>query len=361
MANQPASTGEASLTVNNEIHGGWTDISVTRSMEQLAHTFDLGFTERWSEDSKPIPIHAGDRCTVKLDNKVVITGYVDEDPIDYDANEHKLRVTGRSLTADLIDCSAIYQKGQWKKQDLQAIAENLCQPFDIPVNIETDIGDSFRYFSLHDGESVYEALERACRMRGVLMMTNADGELVFANIGARTSSTVIEYGVNVIRGARTGGFSERFSKYIVKAQTVGDDDTNGTSASTPSITVTDSAISRYRPLIVQSECLSAGAGLQKRATWERNVRAGRSRRLQYTLDGWNDDAGNLWEPNTLVAVKDPRLEVDATLLITSVRLTRDADGTNTTLELCDPKAMTVEPLVIHQKAAKTSPFFTGDA
>ncbi len=350
---------EASLIVNGQIHKGWTDISVTRSMEQFAHSFDISFTERWSDEDEAIPIHAGDACRVKLDTTAVITGYVDDDPIDYDANDHKIRVTGRSLTGDLVDCSAIYKKGQWKNASLETIAKNLCEPFAITVRVETDLGDKFSSFAIQDGETVYEALERACRMRGVLMMTNADGELVFTDVGALTTRTIIEFGVNVIRGARMGGFTDRFSKYIIKAQAPGTDDFHGVSASQGKVEVEDSVIPRYRPLIVQTECQSSGTLLASRANWERNVRAGRSRRLQYSLDGWENDEG-LWAPNTLVRVKDRKLEVDTELLIITVRQTRDADGTNTVLELADPRSMTVEPLTKQaKKKGDKSPFITG--
>ncbi len=101
--------------------------------------------------------------------------------------------------------------------------------------------------------------------------------------------------------------------------------------------------------------------LQKRAQWEMNVRAGRSQRLAITVDGWGNAEG-LWHPNTLVRVKSARLQVDTTLLIVSVKQSRDGTaGTSTDLDLCDPRAMTVEPLTQQPKAKKPPAFFKGSA
>lgn len=334
---------DASLTVNGTEHLGWTEVAVTRSMEQLAHTFDVGFTERWADDRRAIPIREGDKCILKLAGKQVSVGYVDDAGIDYDGNDHTMHVSGRSLTGDLLDCSAIYKKGQWKKQKLDAIARNLCDPFEITVKVDTDLGDPFPTFKIEDSESVFEALERGCRQRGVVMSTSTTGELVFSSIGTKTTSTMIELGRNALKGARAGSWKDRFSKYVLKGQAPADDDTNVFAVAAPTFTTEDGVIGRYRPIVIMAEAAATSAGLKKRADWERNTRAGRSQRLKYTLDGW-ENAEGLWTPNTIAHVHDDFLQVDTKLLIISVRQTKSAEGSFTELELSDPKAMTVEPL-----------------
>lgn len=334
---------DALLEVNGKEHKGWTDITVVSSLEQLARSFNLSFVEQWSERDEPIAIRAGDECRLKLDGETVVTGYVDEDPSSYDANEHTFEVSGRSLTGDLVDCSAVHSTGQWTNKTLDAIANELCADFGISVSAEVSVGDPFKRFALQYGETVFEALDRACRMRGVLMTTSADGDLVLTSIGVNSTSTVIEYGKNVIRGARSGGFVGRYSRYIVHGQMAGNDDTYAESAAHMKATVDDADIVRYRPLIVHAECPSTVDDVNLRANWERNMRAGRSRRLTYTLDGWKDGVDRVWQPNTLVRVVDPKLEVDTELLVITVRLTKNGNGTQTELELGNPQAMTPEP------------------
>ncbi len=340
-----AAKAEASLTINSVEHLGWMEVTVTRSMEQLAHTFEIGFTERWADDKKVSPIREGDACVLKLGDKVVVSGYVDDLSIDYDANDVTMRVSGRSNTGDLVDCGAIYKKGQWKNQDLKTIAENLCSPFGISVKADVSVSDKFKTFAIHDSETVHETLERACRMRGIIMTSSRTGNLVFTKIGAKKTETVIEYGKNVLRGGYNGSWKDRFSNYYIKGQGPGSDDSFGKPVSQAKAAATDDTVvaaNRHRPCVLHAEHHDTSAKLQRRADWERNVRIGRSQRLTYTLEGW-ENAEGLWEPNTLVRVVDSRLRIDRELLVITVRQSRGAEGTISELEIADPITMTTEP------------------
>lgn len=347
---------EAALTVGSKVHKGWTEVTVSRSMEQLAGSFDISFTERWSDKDEAIPIRAGDACKLALDDTTVIKGFVDDTQVTYDATSHTMSAAGRSL-GDLVDCSAIYKKGRWRNAGLLSIANDLCSPFSVDVTGLADLGEPFKVFALEDGETVFEALERACRMRGVIMQATPEGQLDFVRIGANRTLTVIELGKNVVRGERAESFQERFSKYIVKTQAPGTDDSYGVAVAHPQKTVLDKDVKRPRPLIVHAEGLSTTAGLNKRAQWEANVRAGRSRRLTYTVQDWHCAEG-LWQPNTLVQVRDPMLEAYAELLIISVKNKKGASGTFTDLVLGDPISMTTEPLE-QKKSSKKNNFFLG--
>lgn len=336
---------DASLTVNGQRFLGWTEVSVTRSLQQLAHSFDFSYAEQFSGEERPVPILEGASCQVYLGDTVVMDGYVDDAEIAYDATSHRLHVCGRSKTADLIDCTAIYAtgKGQWRNQPLAQIAADLVQPFGLTVRVSADLGAPLRKFSLQHSETVYEALDRACRSRGVVMQTSPQSELVLTRATTtRRTETVLEYGKNVIAGNRSGSWRDRFRDYTCKSQTSGQPNFFGAVAAQPKRTAHDPDITRYRPLIVLSEHQETGAELQKRVDYERNYRAGQSQKLQYTVLGW-ENAEGLWEPNVLVRVRDNVLRVHKELLILSVQQTKGAGGTVTNLELADPKAISVEP------------------
>lgn len=337
---------EAAITVNGRSYGGWTSVSVTRAMEALAPSFELEYHDQWSQDGEAIPIIEGMACVVQLNDQDVINGYVDQANMSDNARGTTMTVRGRATTGDLVDCAAIYAlgKGQWINQGLARIATDLCQPFGITVSVQTDLGDTFRKFALQDSETVDEALERACRMRGVLKLTDGSGQLVLTRASQVRTRSVIRRGDNVVEASRAGSWSERYSQYIVKSQVSGDDNLFGETASAIKRTSEDPDVVRYRPLIVQAEGQESGTMLQKRADFERNVRAGRSQRLTYVVHGWENEEG-LWAPNVLVRVIDPKYKVDRELLIVSVQQNKGADGTSTTLEVCDPLALSVEPLV----------------
>lgn len=343
---------EASLVVGTVTHKGWTDLSVSRSMESLAASFDVLFTERWSEKEEPIPIRKGDKCRMNLDGETVVKGYIDSVPRGYDATQHGLRASGRAL-GDLVDCSSIYKKGRWKNQGLLTIAKNLCEPFSIEVSTEVSLGEPFETFAIQDGESVFETLERACRMRGVIMQATPENALVFVNVGRYTTRTVLEFGKNILSANAESSDVDRYSEYILKTQARGTDGSYGKNVAHPRSRVEDKGITRYRPLVVHADSQGTSTGLKTRATWEMNVRAGRSERVTYRVAGWYCEEG-LWKPNTLVQVRDPYIEINGELLIVGVTNTKGEQGTFTDLELCRKEAMTLEPLVSKPKGKKTS-------
>jgi prophage tail gpP-like protein len=331
------------LLVGGKRYSGWKSLQLTRSIEQLAHSFSVNFTDRWADQQEFVPIAAGDPCAITYDSKTVVTGYIDEAGLQYDASQRSLTFSGRSKTGDLIDCAAVYKTGQWHKQGLLQIAKNLCEPFGITVTSNTDLGEPFTSFSIQTAETVFQTLDRAARMRGVMVLTNLDGNLYFDRVGSKTVATTLERGKNVKKCDKKNSWQERFSSYTVVTQAPGNDNFSGTAAAALKRTSADPGVTRYRPTIIHAENEDSGIELQKRADWERNVRAGRSKRLSYTVQGWEHESG-LWTPNTLVHVIDTDAEVNDKLLIVEASHTRDESGTLTTLALTLPQAFDVEPL-----------------
>lgn len=332
------------LIVDKRKYSGWKTLSIRNSIEELAHSYRVGLTDRWSNNQEAVPVSGGDPCSVRVNDEQITTGYIDSDGLVYDAKSRSMNFAGRSKTSDLVDCAAIYKTGQWKNKGLLTIANDLCSPYGIDVRTNVLLGEKFSNprFSIEDGETVFECLSRAARMRGVLMITDARGDLVFDRAGSSRVDTVIERGVNVLTGSKQNSMADRFSHYIVKSQMAGDDNAQGKSRSLTR-TSEDEGVPRYRPTIIMADAEASGTELQKRADWERNVRAGRATRLSYRLLGWSHSAG-LWAPNKMVRVKDDESQIDDELLIVSAEFTRSSSGTFTDLELTMKEAFGTEPL-----------------
>lgn len=331
------------LAIHGSIYSGWTDLSVTRSMEALADEFSVSVAEAWSPSSRPSPIASGDPVEVRCARELVLSGWIDADGVDYDAETHSLTLEGRAKTGDLVDCAAEHASGEWHNAGLLQIASDLCRPFGLTAQAAAglDLGATFAKFTLQDGETVHEALERACRQRGVLMMTTPAGQLLLTRAGNARTKTAIEHGVNILRCQRRRDFRDRYSTYKVKTQTPGSDSWSGTSAAQPLAQALDSGVERHRPHIVHAETADVAA-LSQRATWECSTRAGRSQRITYSVEGW-ENAEGLWAPNTLVRVRDSWAHLDDELLLVSVRLHGSDQGQLAELELAGRTAMTVEP------------------
>ena len=66
------------LEVGGRIHQGWTEATVTRSLETLCSTFNVSLTERDPGALVPRVVNPGDSCSVAIEGEQVLRGYVDE-------------------------------------------------------------------------------------------------------------------------------------------------------------------------------------------------------------------------------------------------------------------------------------------
>jgi prophage tail gpP-like protein len=260
----------------------------------------------------------------------VISGYVDDANPRYTDRRHGITVTGRDLTGDLLDCSA--PSTQYSGRTLAQVATALCKPYGVGVKTQTDVGGEFTTLKNNEGDTVYDTLEQAARIRAVLLLSDGLGNLLLSRAGTDRLSTVLATGQNILECEARYSHRDRYSKYTVKGQSAGSDDWYGEDAAQPMATVKDPAIKRYRPLTVLAEDPVDAAAAAKRAGWERNVRYGRSRRLTYTVPGWFH-ADGLWTPNHLVRVRDAYLGLDDYRLIAGVDLRLSRDGFRAELEL----------------------------
>lgn len=337
------------LSVRGVKYGGWTTLSISRGLDQLAHSYSVGLTDKWSDQAERVPVVSGDSVNVLFGNRVITTGFVDDDSINYDAASRTLSFSGRSKTGDLVDCAAkrANRKRSWRSTGLLKIAKDVCDPFGITVSTTTDLGRKFGKYTIEEGETAFALLQRAARMRGVLMTTDPDGNLVFERAGTTKIKTILKFGENILRCASRRSMRDRFSEYEVKCQTTG-----GDALSAKEVTIrrsaVDDGVNRYRPTVIMADNEDSGRELQKRADWERNVRAGQSRTFDYTVRGWTHEDG-LWDPNTLVRVVDPQVWLDAVLLISQVTFSRSGSGTTTSLSLKAKEAYDVQPLAPAKK------------
>ena len=304
------------IKVNQAIYGGWKSCRLPFGIEQIANSFELNFTDRWSGQDNPYPITVGSECQVLIDNETVITGYVDDNTPSFDANSHEINLTGRDKTGDLVDCSAIHRSGQWNGATLDKIARDICKPYGIKVIVEVPIGTAFATFSIEEGESAFEAIDRACRMKAVLPVSDGRGNLILTRAKSGAPVANLVEGENILAAQGNYSMRERFSEYIIKGQDRANDDFDAPEAHTQVMArATDSFVKRHRPLIILTEDKGPHATYKERAEWERNVRRGRSARATITVRGWRNPTGALWRANNIVYVYSPYLGADANLLV----------------------------------------------
>lgn len=341
------------LIVNGQKHGGWLSVGVETSLEALASTFTVSATEHWPEQAvDQRPIKAGDPVEVRLESgALLLSGYIEQTQIDISKDARNLSFSGRSKTADLIDCSAPLR--QWKGATPAQIVGDLLKPFGIasayypspgPNGPPSPSGEGIALFQTQPTESVGDAIIRLAKQAGLLPYASPDGGLIMkaavASAAAPVTTLIIDAeNANLKALTLATDTTEVYSEVSVLGQVATTNLRNGRSASQVRATAmagTAALLNRYRPLRVMAETQMTLAQAQTRAGWEVKNRNARALRVNATVAGWMV-SGSPWSVNTLVRVKAPKLGFDRVLLVAGVRFSLDdPGGTVTELSLVDP-------------------------
>lgn len=369
------------LLVGGKEYGGWKSVRISAGIERQARDFDLEVTDRWpGQTDIPRRIQPGDPCQVYVGQDLVLTGYVDATPIRYDGRSVGVGVRGRSKTADLVDCCPVptgestavaaaaggggewadvivdgaaaskpavvrpqpQSAHQWRNAKLETIAAALAAPYGVRVIAEVDTGPAIPDHQVQIGETVFESIDRMMRLRHVLSTDNAQGDLVFIDVGSSgRAGTALDLGRNILSGDAALDYKGVFSEYIVKGQRSGTDEQFGADASeeegvsleTARTTVTgetatarDARATRRRVLVIKQSGQADDGTCQERAEYERAHRAAKALQTTYTVQGWRQDDGSLWIPNLLVRVRDKLIGFDTEMVIAEVSWILDAQG-----------------------------------
>jgi prophage tail gpP-like protein len=346
------------LTANGVDYTDWTAASGERALDRCESKFDITVTDR-AVGAIPWALVAFTPVTLKLNGKLWLTGYIDNFLPYGDANAHSVRITGRSKTADLVDCSADIKGGQFAGYTLDAICRSVCQPFGIDVVVQADMGEVFANVQLYRHEKCFAFLERLCRLRGVLASDDESGNLLLTTAGAsRAAGSLQEGGPNVsgniksYSGQNSG--VNRFSHYAVLGQRPVDDETSGAAANQVEGQADDAGVPRYRPHVVTGESALDPATAQLRAEWQARYNAARGTEAHITVPGWQQPDKSLWKANQIVSVHSPRfLKLDRDLLVYEHRWKIDASsGSTTELGVGPQEGWTPDPGEVKRRKVK---------
>jgi prophage tail gpP-like protein len=338
---------DIALLVNGKKFEGWQDARVTRGIESIAGGFELSVSDRWRSGIAPWPILPEDECTLLLGGSIVVTGYIDSRRAAYSATSHDLSVSGRDKTGALVDCSAVLKTWEYVGISVLDIAKRLAGPFSIPVSLNAAGSVPVpTKVSVDPGDTPFDAIERACRLAGLLPVADGKGGLVLMRPGNKRAMTELVEGENIISASGTFDASSRYRRYVVLGQHGGSDELFGPAASAVTASAQDSGVRRAnRVMIVRPEGNVSTAQAQRRAEWEATVRAARADAVTVTVQGWTQADGSLWPINALARLRSPRLGVDGDLLISQTVFAAGAGGTTTELTLRRPDAFKPEPVL----------------
>jgi prophage tail gpP-like protein len=342
---------EIALAIDDEEYLGWSEIKVSRALKEAAATFDIAVSERWAgivAPPAPWQILPFKQATVTIGGEPVLTGWVESYEPSYGANEHSVRIGGRSKTCDLVDCMPDVGTGEFSGFKLDAIARALCAPCGIGVEVQCDVGDPLPDATLEKTETAFSFLEKLARLRSVMLTDDADGNLVLTQAGKQGSGGALIEGNNILNASAKLTGNERFQQYAVLSQTPLAYD--GADSQTQIVgTATDPGCTRGRRYAEMAENPSDQTRATARAKWRALHNFGISTEATITVPGWRQPDpsgapnGELWNTNLLVPVKCPFLAIQRQLLVSKVEFEFDnSGGRRTTLTLAPQEAFAPE-------------------
>jgi len=311
----------------------WQTVSITSSIETACRSVQL---EASGLDAEDVPIYMEDSIEIRIDKKLVLTGKVTGLGGDDDASDRTFEFAARSNTLDIVDCSNIAARTHTNITILR-LAQKLCAPYGVTVvagSADPLLTDPISRFTVEPDENVYAALERAGRLRAMLMYDDPQGRLVL-QVGAKGRfplqiGAIIKHGANKVSASSSIDGAPLFSQYRIKGQRFGSDNDSGAPIAIVGASATADGTRRLRVKTLISKSSLSPAKAKTRAKWEASNSFGRAVTYTGVVRGWRDQAGVLWEPGTLIEIDDPVRRFQGQFLVTTVNYTKSVeDGTRT--------------------------------
>ena len=346
------------LKVNGFAYTGWKTINISQSMNSFCGMFRFQTSEKYPFQPKDWEISLGDTCSILVNNKVLSVGYIEDANISYDGSGHTIEFIGRETTCDLVDCTYNGTKKEWVNQTLNFVIKAICDHFSIPLKIDYSVtsianqqipGGKVTY---NEGESAADFISKICKTKSLLPLSYGDGKLTITKSGGRESifNDPISLSYNINAGSCQLSNRERFYKYIIKGSNTGDDNksileiaANKNSNKSLPIALDDAIKRTARTLTIIPDGNVDVDACNRRAIWEKNTRAGNSRKYKYKLIEWTQSDGVLWQLNSKVSVVDKLFGLkQSQMLISGLDFNfSENDGSTVDITLVDPKTYDV--------------------
>lgn len=340
------------LSVGGYDYGGWKAVSITAGLERQARDFTLGITWQWPGGGPvPIRIQQGEKVEVRIGRDLLLTGYVFGSPIRYDSQSITLSITGRSCTADLVDCAAINKPGQWRNQSVQKIVAALAGEYGITVINDAAVTMAIDDHTIDPGETAFESIDRLLTISRLFSTDDGQGRLVIASPGsAGRAVDVLELGKNILSGSANLDFSSVYSEYVSKGQRSGTDDSFGAEATEVEARILDDRVKRRRVKVIKQSGQTTTAIARGRVEWERANAMGKALTADYVIQGWRQSSGELWRHNMIVRLVDPLIGFDRDVLISEISYElSEQNGTTAKISVAPPETFLPEPNDAYEK------------
>lgn len=320
----------------------WRKVIIRKSLDEICHYLEM--TLPASEIGK---INKHDRVTVRCTNPLfsnsnpdplVTTVMVDEVTSTADTSQKTIKVIGRSPARDIIDSA--WSGRITGRPKLEEVANTIASQFGIRA--ERFPGDKTETGHIAEfawaNESPWTKLINEADNQGYIFTSNEAGNLYLWKVAVtvRSEGFFLYEGQNIREIMYTQNGSEQFNKYVVKGA-FGEAEAIDSTCRNKRIKVIN-----LTDMFLQEEVL------RRRARTEMLRR--RENKTTVTVTGWGLNDSQLrnlgdtyrketyWNPNFLIPVRIPSLNLNDNLLISQAEYTADPSSMTTALTLVNKEA-----------------------
>ncbi|ASI93589.1 phage tail protein [Vibrio rotiferianus] len=287
--------------------------SLNYSVEQLAHTF--------SADIPPMSITSPLPVEFRLDDKPILTGQIDDTDSSTESSAHKLTITGRSRSANMID-SRITMDALYN-QNVAKLLANIAKPFGLSV--QSWIGamplvDEFQITA----ESPVDNIAQIIREQGY-MLIERNGVLTIEHTA---HATIQGIGLQVGKNIENLGIKRTFHKqfYHTEVQGAWDDSY---------AVITNPNVNKQRVMVIICDQLQNAKACFSRARYERDLAIAESLTATSTIaDVFQELA--IDGLNRVIRVMDEQQGFNEMLVIKALSLSVSESSASTSIELFRP-------------------------
>ena len=361
---------------------GFVSGSVDLSMDSIARSFSLQIAKEGPVNPSDMP-KGQQYCAILVDGEQVLRGTVEVGSVSYDNSSHTISISGRSITADIVDSSflrsVVFQNDISLRRIIRRVILEIQRtvpntdsgkqrdPFQRPRSLvgkptvpdkielayidiidETGITDfklgEQNHILVLPGDNCFDFIEKLARIKRVLLTTDNNGNIVISKGTPAEINAYAVLGKNAVAGNFQFDYSNTFNTVGVIAtfDPQADVGNKGTSSTVPlpseeatyddlSVAVAShDALRKGRTLCVSAEEITTYDYAIDRAVAELDIRRTRAKVHGMTVQGFRNQTGQLWSPNTNIYVEDEFAGIAERMLLNTVSFKYDASTGSTT-------------------------------
>lgn len=328
------------LEINGERYEGFTEISVSDSLERLSSSFAFSTTVK--ENNLGVltsDIRLGDEAKVYIDDNLKLTGFIEVLNNGGDAFSESITFSGRDIGADIVD-SNIRQKS-YNQKNFELLINLVLKDNGFSIKVINKVGllvlETGEIIKTKQGETIFEFLDRYAKKLQVLLKISNKGELLIMReddsvvknmlINNYTSDTNILYSELNLSTVNRFYSNEFYSQSNNKTHT-----SLGVSQKGKAI---DPQIRKTRTKISVMNTATNSKTLDALARWDANLNQAKDNVYTCKVVGFYSGGKTIWQPNTLVDIIDLKRRVRGTFLVQGVQFMQNTQGSFTTLDIVE--------------------------